>query len=80
VLGTHEPGDLLMGERPGTAPTRLADDVEVCACAGVSAGAIRACSSLDDVRSSTRATSGCGGCADAVRSLLASRTLEGTTP
>jgi assimilatory nitrate reductase electron transfer subunit len=80
VLGTHEPGDLLMGERPGAPPARLADDVEVCACAGVSAGAIRACSSLDDVRSSTRATSGCGGCADAVRSLLASRTLEGTTP
>jgi NAD(P)H-nitrite reductase large subunit len=26
----------------------------------------------------THATTGCGGCADTVRSLLASRTMEGT--
>ncbi|MFC7496860.1 MULTISPECIES: FAD-dependent oxidoreductase [unclassified Nocardioides] len=78
VLGAREAGDLLMPERATSAPPALADDVEVCACAGVPAGAIRACSSLEDVRTSTRATTGCGGCADSVRSLLAARTLEGT--
>ncbi|MCW2771685.1 MAG: assimilatory nitrate reductase beta subunit [Nocardioides sp.] len=77
VLGVREPGDLLMGDRPAT-PTALPDDAEICACAGVSAGRIRACSSLDDVRDTTRATTGCGGCAPAVRQLLATRTLEGT--
>ncbi len=86
VLGPSEPGDLLMGERPAGAEV-LPDDAEVCACAGVSAGAIRACPSLADVREVTRATTGCGGCASAVRQLLAQRpspgpvlgtTLEGT--
>jgi NAD(P)H-nitrite reductase large subunit len=77
VLGPQEPGDLLMAERTAP-PLALPDDAEVCACAGVSAGRIRACSSLEDVTASTRATTGCGGCADAVRSLLAARSLEGT--
>ena len=77
VLGPQEPGDLLMAERTAP-PLALPDDAEVCACAGVSAGRIRACSSLEDVTTSTRATTGCGGCADAVRSLLAARALEGT--
>jgi NAD(P)H-nitrite reductase large subunit len=77
VLGPGEPGDLLMGERPAT-PMAVPDDAEICACAGVSAGRIRTCSSLADVTTSTRATTGCGGCADAVRSLLAARPLEGT--
>ena len=48
-----------------------ADNVEVCACAGVSAGEIRACGSLARARETTRATTGCGGCAGAVRALLA---------
>ncbi|HYF71219.1 MAG TPA: FAD-dependent oxidoreductase [Nocardioides sp.] len=78
VLGATEPGDLLMGERP-TGPVVLPDDAEVCACAGVSAGAIRACTSLADARETTRATTGCGGCAPAVRQLLASRQSLGTT-
>jgi assimilatory nitrate reductase electron transfer subunit len=77
VLGPAEPGALLLGDRP-VRPVATPEDAEVCACAGVSAGAIRACSSLDQVREATRATTGCGGCTDAVRSLLASRTLEGT--
>ena len=78
VLAPTEPGALLMGDRP-TRSSALPDDAEVCACAGVTAGRVRACTSLEDVRSSTRATTGCGGCADSVRSLLASRTLEGIT-
>jgi assimilatory nitrate reductase electron transfer subunit len=81
VLGPHEPGALLMPER--TAPPAVhPDDAEVCACAGVSAGAIRACASLQDARERTRATTGCGGCAATVRDLLTDRsvpTLEGTS-
>ena len=76
VLGPSEPGDLLMGKRPA-GPVVLPDDAEVCACAGVSAGAIRACASLADARETTRATTGCGGCAPAVRQLLAQRTSPG---
>ncbi len=78
-LAPHEPGALLIGEKQAP-PTRLPDDAEICACAGVSAGAIRACESLDQVRDDTRATTGCGGCAASVRELLASRpaALTGT--
>jgi len=69
VLGASEPGDLLMGERPA-GPLVLPDDAEVCACAGVTAGAIRACTSLENARATTRATTGCGGCSTAVRQLV----------
>lgn len=78
-LAAHEPGALLMGERTAP-PARLADATEICACAGVSAGAVRACSSLEQVRERTRATTGCGGCAPAVRELLATRPALTTTP
>ena len=78
VLGPDEPGALLLGDRPA-APTQLPDDAEVCACAGVSAGRVRGCGSLHEVTETTRATTGCGGCAPLVRQLLAQRrTLEGT--
>ncbi|WP_338089498.1 FAD-dependent oxidoreductase [Nocardioides lijunqiniae] len=78
-LAGAEPGQLLMGDRTAP-PARLAADAEICACAGVSAGRIRACASLDEVRETTRATTGCGGCASAVRELLATRpALSGTT-
>lgn len=76
VLGAHEPGDLLLPERAkdgGNGAAVLPDDAEVCACAGVTAGRIRACSSLEQVRDTTRATTGCGGCASTVRQLLSSR-------
>ncbi len=73
VLGAQEPAALLLPPRT-TAPTQLHDDTEICSCAGVSAGRIRACSSLEQVVTSTRATTGCGGCSAAVRQLLASRT------
>jgi len=69
VLGPQEPGELLLPE-PTERPTVLPDDAEVCACAGVSAGRIRACGSVEEVRATTRATTGCGGCADVVRTLL----------
>lgn len=81
VLGPREPGNLLMPERTGdpqdadSAVRRLPDDAEVCACAGVTAGRIRACSSVEQVRDTTRATTGCGGCASTVRQLLGSPDL-----
>ncbi len=81
VLGANEPGLLLMPDRAtAAAEPQLPDDAEVCSCAGVSAGAVRTCGSLEEVRDTTRATTGCGGCSDAVRRLLATRTtlLEGT--
>ncbi|RYJ06181.1 MAG: NAD(P)/FAD-dependent oxidoreductase, partial [Actinomycetales bacterium] len=71
VLGPTEPGELLMAPRPST-PATLPDDAEVCACAGVSAGRIRACASIDEVRETTRATTGCGGCLSACQNLLSS--------
>ncbi|WP_141005451.1 FAD-dependent oxidoreductase [Nocardioides humi] len=79
VLGPREPGDLLLPERREDGGNGagvvgvLPDDAEVCACAGVTAGRIRACSSLEQVRDTTRATTGCGGCASTVRQLLSSR-------
>jgi NAD(P)H-nitrite reductase large subunit len=69
VLGPAEPGGLLMADRPAP-PAYLADDTEVCACAGVTAGRVRRCGSLDEARATTRATTGCGGCADTVRALV----------
>lgn len=71
-LSGTEPGALLMGDRQAP-PTRLPEEAEICVCAGVSAGRIRACASLEEVRETTRATTGCGGCASAVRQLLAAR-------
>lgn len=72
VLGPHEAGELLLADR-APRPTALPDDAEVCSCAGVNAGAVRACGSLEQVRDTTRATTGCGGCAPTVRQLLATR-------
>lgn len=75
VLGPHEPGVLLLPDRPPV-PASIPDDAEVCACAGVSAGRIRACTSVEDARDTTRAGTGCGGCAPTVRQLLATREKE----
>lgn len=69
VLGVTEPGDLLLPD-PVAEPPVLPDEAEVCACAGVTAGAVRACGSLDEARETTRATTGCGGCGEAVRQLI----------
>lgn len=69
VLGPEEPGMLLMADTPAVhAP--LPDDAEVCACAGVTAGRIRACPDLATVAATTRATTGCGGCTATVCDLL----------
>jgi NAD(P)H-nitrite reductase large subunit len=74
VLGTHEPGALLLPEPTARQGAELlADDTEVCVCAGVTAGRIRACGGLTEVRETTRATTGCGGCAGVVQQLLAAK-------
>ena len=78
-LAPHEPAALLMGEKHAP-PARLPDAAEICACAGVSAGAVRACASLEEVRDRTRATTGCGGCTASVRELLATRPALTGTP
>jgi NAD(P)H-nitrite reductase large subunit len=72
VLGPQEPGELLLPE-PTETQLETPDEAEVCACAGVSAGRIRACGSVDEVRATTRATTGCGGCLTAVQALLSAR-------
>jgi assimilatory nitrate reductase electron transfer subunit len=82
VLGPTEPGALLMADRP-LEPAHLADDLhddtEVCACAGVTAGRLRGCASFEQARSTTRATTGCGGCTDTVRALVCETApLQGT--
>ncbi|GAA5113459.1 FAD-dependent oxidoreductase [Alloalcanivorax gelatiniphagus] len=69
LLGPDEPGQLLLPEAVD-APTPLPDEAEVCACAGVTAGEIRACGSVGECVDRTRATTGCGGCADVVRRLV----------
>jgi NAD(P)H-nitrite reductase large subunit len=69
LLGPDEPGQLLLPEA-ADAPAPLPDDAEVCACAGVTAGEVRACRSVGECVDETRATTGCGGCADVVRRLV----------
>ena len=74
VLGRDEAGLLLAPDRPhdgGPDPAALPDDAEVCACAGVSAGRIRACGSVAEAAETTRATTGCGGCRSVVEAVLA---------
>ncbi len=76
ILADSEPGELLMAERPeGDSSTLLPDEAEVCACAGVSAGRIRACRTFEEAREKTRATTGCGGCSSVVQELIAARTV-----
>jgi NAD(P)H-nitrite reductase large subunit len=69
ILGPEEPGQLLLPEAVD-APTPLPDEAEVCACAGVTAGEVRGCASVPECVERTRATTGCGGCADVVRRLV----------
>ncbi len=69
VLAPEEPGRLLMADAAAVAGP-LPDDAEVCACAGVTAGRLRGCPDLATAISDTRATTGCGGCAQAVEELV----------
>jgi NAD(P)H-nitrite reductase large subunit len=75
-LSSGEPGALLMVEpasersSDGASVDQVADDIEICACAGVSAGRIRECASYSQAREDTRASTGCGSCEELVRALV----------
>ncbi len=70
------PHELLMG-RASSGAAALADDAQVCACNGVDAGGVRTAiragklGSLDDIKRTTRAGTGCGGCGPELGRLLA---------
>jgi assimilatory nitrate reductase electron transfer subunit len=75
----------LAGAAPAASPTpdQLPDTATVCRCNGVSKGDIAAhyelgCTDVDAIASATRATTGCGGCAEEVCGLLS--WLERTSP
>jgi len=75
----------LAGAAPAAAPTpdQLPDTATVCRCNGVSKGDIAAhyelgCADVDAIAAATRATTGCGGCAEEVCGLLS--WLESTSP
>jgi assimilatory nitrate reductase electron transfer subunit len=72
AISSAEAGWLLYGDRPD-APVEAPDDAEICACAGVDAGRIRACASYDEVVTTTRASTGCGGCHEAVLEVFRTR-------
>jgi len=76
-----DPAQLLLRPLPGAAPavdsspTLMPDRATVCRCNGVTKGRIVACweegaRSVADVAAATRATTGCGGCTDAVCGLV----------
>ena len=69
VLAPEEPGWLLMADAPAVSAP-IPDEAEVCACAGVTAGRLRGCADLASAISDTRATTGCGGCAQTVEDLV----------
>jgi NAD(P)H-nitrite reductase large subunit len=70
VLGPADASWLLVGDAPAGGPSGVPDEAEICACAGVTAGRIRACADLAAVVADTRATTGCGGCVDTVAGLV----------
>lgn len=57
---------------PASSPEHMPDDAVVCRCNGVTKGDITACgaTTLEGVARETRATTGCGGCKDAVCGLV----------
>ena len=72
LLGdTREAGNLAEQLRTGIAPDPDGDPI-ICACNGVTRGAILACgaSTVEGVKAATRAATGCGGCTNSVQLLL----------
>jgi assimilatory nitrate reductase electron transfer subunit len=71
-----DPSWQLLGNREDAiVPLELPDEAELCTCNSVSVGTVRACiragaATVADVAADTRATTGCGGCAGAVATLL----------
>ncbi|WP_157591784.1 molybdopterin-dependent oxidoreductase [Solirubrobacter soli] len=63
-------GTIVLGDAPAFATEGDADPL-VCVCNGVRRSQIQACRDFDDVKRTTRAATGCGGCAPQVKALLA---------
>jgi ferredoxin-nitrate reductase len=61
-------GEIVLGEPP---PEQAPADPLICACNGVRRSTILECSSFEEAKRVTRAATGCGGCATAVKALLA---------
>ncbi|MGK5556158.1 FAD-dependent oxidoreductase [Actinomadura kijaniata] len=66
----------LEGAAPADSPLRMPDAATVCHCNNVSKGQIRACwekgaRTADEVAEGTRASTGCGGCRDALEGIVA---------
>lgn len=67
---TMAPGELILGVKSGQAPGAddLPDEAQICSCNNVSKGQVRAavrtqnCRSTGEVKSCTKAGTGCGGC------------------
>jgi nitrite reductase (NADH) large subunit len=76
---THLPG---FGRATDTGPTALGDELQVCSCNAVSAGAIRAriradaLTTVAEVKSCTQAGTGCGGCMPMVSDLLSAELVR----
>jgi nitrite reductase (NADH) large subunit len=70
------PGELLVGKGSSATACELADDTQICSCNNVSKGQILAAlkeqglTTLGEVKSCTRAGTGCGGCVPLVTDLL----------
>ncbi|CAG8437596.1 7147_t:CDS:2 [Diversispora eburnea] len=75
---TMEPGELILGLKSGQAPGAddLPDEAQICSCNNVSKGQIRDairtknCRSTGEVKSCTKAGTGCGGCLPVVTEIL----------
>ncbi|CAG8484565.1 9094_t:CDS:2 [Cetraspora pellucida] len=67
---TMAPGELILGVKSGQAPGAddLPDEAQICSCNNISKGQVRAavrtnnCRSIGEVKSCTKAGTGCGGC------------------
>jgi assimilatory nitrate reductase electron transfer subunit len=65
----------MLGAQPADSPVRMPDAATVCQCNNVTKGQIRACwengaRTSEEVCARTRASTGCGGCRDAVEGIV----------
>ncbi|CAG8477667.1 9928_t:CDS:2 [Ambispora leptoticha] len=75
---TLAPGELILGVKSGEAPGAddLPDEAQVCSCNNVSKGQVRdavrndKCRSIGEVKSCTKAGTGCGGCLPMVQEIF----------
>jgi ferredoxin-nitrate reductase len=67
-IGEELVGEIVLGEPP---PEKAPADPLICACNGVRRSTILECSTFEEAKRVTRASTGCGGCAPAVQALLA---------